>query len=196
MSAIPRLFGTDGVRGVAGEWPLDAPTVARLGAAIVRERGSADPVKLILGRDTRESGAWIERELARGAATQGGVVTSAGILPTPGVAFLAGSWDFDLGVVLSASHNPYGDNGIKVFSGHGQKFGERDERAVEAIMADASWQIGPAPGAIRTADFVEPYLDHLRRLLPSPGRLAGGLQPVVRLAPPAGPAVVHLPAGP
>src|SRR5687768_4920193 len=102
-----RLFGTDGIRGVAGEWPLDPPTVARIGAAIVRARPSARPLRIVVGRDTRESGIWIERELARGAASQGATVISAGVVPTPAVAFLAGQDDVDLGVVLSASHNPY-----------------------------------------------------------------------------------------
>src|SRR5436190_1718450 len=122
-----RLFGTDGVRGVAGEWPLDPPTIARLGAAIVRTHHDAahnGAVRLLLGRDTRESGEWIARELARGATAAGAHVTSAGIMPTPGVAYLTLTQSFDFGVVLSASHNPYGDNGIKVFSGLGEKFGE------------------------------------------------------------------------
>ena len=145
MSSAPRLFGTDGVRGVAGASPLDPPTVARLGAAIVRALGASHPVRIIVGRDTRESGEWIERELARGAGSAGAHVTSAGVIPTPGVAYLAGALDFDLGVVLSASHNPYTDNGIKVFSGRGEKFAEREERAVEAVMADASWRVPPAP---------------------------------------------------
>ena len=118
---MSRLFGTDGIRGVAGVWPLDPPTVARLGAAIVRGLHSHRAPRLIIGRDTRESGEWIERELARGAASQGAVVSSAGIMPTPGVAYLARSLDFDLGVVISASHNPYQDNGIKVFSGPRRK---------------------------------------------------------------------------
>ena len=169
-----RLFGTDGVRGVAGTHPLDPPTVARLGAAVVRARGGAAPPRIILGRDTRESGEWIAREFARGAASLGAEVTSAGVMPTPGVAYLARAFDFDLGVVLSASHNPYTDNGIKVFSGHGQKFGDENERRVEATMADASWTLGDAADARITArDLVEPYLEHLRRLFPDPGPLRG-----------------------
>ena len=167
-----KLFGTDGVRGVAGEWPLDPPTIARLGAAIARTHGQG--ARIVLGRDTRESGGWIAREFARGAAAGAATVTDAGVLPTPGVAFLAGSDDFDFGVVLSASHNPFADNGIKVFAGGGRKFGEEQERAVEAVVADASWQIDGAPdAALRTEDFIEPYLAHVRRLLPSAGRLAG-----------------------
>jgi phosphoglucosamine mutase len=167
-----RLFGTDGVRGVAGEWPLDPPTIARLGAAVVRTHGGA--AKIILGRDTRESGEWIEREFARGATAAGAQVTSAGIMPTPGVAYLTGAQHFDFGVVLSASHNPFGDNGIKVFSGRGAKFSEDDERVVEAAMADPSWTVDPSASAhIERGDFAAPYLAHLTRLLPSPGAVAG-----------------------
>jgi phosphoglucosamine mutase len=177
----PRLFGTDGVRGVAGEWPLDPPTIARLGAAVVRTHGLArrvvpghGAVRLILGRDTRESGEWIEREFARGASSQGAAVTSAGVMPTPGIAYLTRAHGFDLGVVLSASHNPYADNGIKVFSGRGEKLGEDQERAVEAVVADPSWRVDPAAQAtIETGDFVAPYLTHLARLLPAAGPLAG-----------------------
>ncbi len=170
----PRLFGTDGIRGVAGDWPLDPPTVARLGAALVRARPAGDAVRVIVGRDTRESGVWIERELARGAAAVGGVVTTAGVVPTPAVAYLARVCDFDLGVVLSASHNPYGDNGIKVFSGRGQKFGEAEERTVERIMADPQWHLPTVTGApLETADLVEPYLRHVACLLPDPTPLAG-----------------------
>src|SRR5438105_829514 len=119
----PRLFGTDGIRGIAGTGPLDPPTVARLGAAIVRGLASAHPIRLVIGRDTRESGEWIERELARGAASQGGATVTAGVVPTPAVAYLTRTLDFQLGVVISASHNPFQDNGIKVFSGRGEKFG-------------------------------------------------------------------------
>ena len=174
MVTARRLFGTDGVRGVAGTFPLDPSTVARLGAAIVRAVGATHQVKIIAGRDTRESGEWIERELARGAGSEGATFTTAGILPTPGVAYLAGSLDFDLGVVLSASHNPYTDNGIKVFSGRGEKFGEREERAVEAVMADDGWRVpASAEARIASGDFVGRYLDHLRRLLPAAGPLAG-----------------------
>ena len=166
-----RLFGTDGVRGVAGEWPLDPPTIARLGAAIVRTHNAAahaGPVRLLLGRDTRESGEWIARELARGATSAGARVTSSGIMPTPGVAYLTLTQSFDFGVVLSASHNPYGDNGIKVFSGLGEKFGEDLERRVEAVVADGSWAVDPKANAgIDEIDLVAPYLAHLRKLLPS-----------------------------
>jgi phosphoglucosamine mutase len=172
--APARLFGTDGIRGVAGEPPLDPATVARLGAALVRARPAGSEGRFVVGRDTRESGEWIERELARGARAEGGTVVSAGIVPTPAVAYLAGASNFDLGVVLSASHNPYADNGIKVFSGRGEKFGESEERAVEAVMADTTWTLPPGEAeSLETVDFVEQYLGHVRRLLPDPGPLAG-----------------------
>jgi phosphoglucosamine mutase len=171
---MSRLFGTDGVRGTAGVRPLDPPTIARLGAAIVRVLTLDRPARLIVGRDTRESGEWIERELARGAASQGALVSSTGIVPTPAVAYLARAYDFDLGIVLSASHNPYADNGIKVFSGRGEKFDETEERQVEATMAAADWNVSAAvESRLRCEPLVEAYLDHVRRLLPSAGRLAG-----------------------
>ncbi|HSG00992.1 MAG TPA: phosphoglucosamine mutase [Vicinamibacterales bacterium] len=169
-----RLFGTDGVRGVAGTWPLDPPTIARIGSAIVRVLELDRPARIVVGRDTRESGEWIERELARGAAAAGASVTSAGVVPTPAVAYLAGALDFDLGVVLSASHNPFHDNGIKVFSGLGEKFGEARERAVEALVEDRSRPLpadGPAP--VVRSSLVDAYLEHVARLLPDAGSLRG-----------------------
>lgn len=169
-----KLFGTDGVRGVAGTRPLDPTTVARLGAAVVRALSLDRPARLLVGRDTRESGEWIERELARGAGSQGATVTSTGIIPTPAIAYLTRTMDIDLGVVISASHNPFHDNGIKVFSGRGEKFGEATERAIEAIVADASWQVPSSTEAhVVQADLRMPYLDHARALLPDVGALAG-----------------------
>src|SRR5436305_7163039 len=157
----PRLFGTDGVRGTAGAYPLDHPTVRRLGAALVRairrDSGFAtpDPLHFLIGRDTRESGAWIEGELAHGASGEAAVVTSAGIVPTPAVAYLTRGGLYDAGVVISASHNPFEDNGIKVFSGQGEKFTEGIEREVEAIIADTSWTAKPGtPGKVAREDLV------------------------------------------
>jgi len=128
---MPQLFGTDGVRGRAGDYPLDPKTVARLGAALVRAMQAVDrPLRIIIGRDTRESGDWIERELARGAGSVGADISSAGVVPTPAIAYVTREMGFDVGIVISASHNPFHDNGIKVFSGRGEKFGEASERAV------------------------------------------------------------------
>ena len=166
----PRLFGTDGVRGRAGEDPLDPATVRRLGAALVRALAAPD-ARLLIGRDTRESGVWIEREFAHGARGAGADVISAGVIPTPGVAYLTRVEGFAAGVVISASHNPYEDNGIKVFSGTGEKFTERLEQQVESIVADPGWQ--PAPGtapAVAASANIEPYLDHLLAVLPDGSR--------------------------
>jgi phosphoglucosamine mutase len=163
-----RLFGTDGVRGTAGHAPLDPPTIRRLGAALVRAlpHGTKSP-QFLIGRDTRESGGWIEAELAHGACGEGAAVTSAGVVPTPAVAFLTRTGTYDAGVVISASHNPFEDNGIKVFSGKGEKFTETVEREVEAIMADGSWHAHAGTAvAVPRADLIDAYLDHLRAVFP------------------------------
>ena len=171
----PRLFGTDGVRGIAGEYPLDPLTVRRLGAALVRALPTgSDPLRFLIGRDTRESGGWIEAELARGASGEGAKVTSAGVVPTPAVAYLTRVEGFDAGGVISASHNPFEDNGIKVFSGRGEKFTERVEREVELIVAERSWTANDGSAASPpTADLVGAYLDHLRVILPGAAQLHG-----------------------
>ncbi len=166
--ASPRLFGTDGVRGTAGRFPLDPPTVRRVGAALVRAlpHGDESP-RLLVGRDTRESGEWIEAELAHGASGEGATVTSAGVVPTPAVAYLTRTAGYDAGVVISASHNLFEDNGIKVFSGRGEKFTERVEREVEAIVADMSWRAkGGDAVPVPRADLVGAYLAHLRAVFP------------------------------
>ena len=174
IAVSERLFGTDGVRGVAGMWPLDPPTIARLGAALVRVLSLDRRARILVGRDTRESGEWIERELARGRTAAGADVVSAGVVPTPAVAYLAGLLDVDLGVVLSASHNPHGDNGIKVFSGRGEKFGEAERASVERRVADDGWTVGVASGSVNVnPSLVDAYLEHTHRLMPSAGRLAG-----------------------
>jgi phosphoglucosamine mutase len=168
-----RLFGTDGVRGKAGVAPLDSTTIRRLGAALVRALGQSSP-RLLVGRDTRESGAWIEAVLAEGASGAGATITSIGVAPTPAVAYLTRAQGFDAGVVISASHNPFDDNGIKVFSGGGEKFTEKVERQVEAIVADTSWDPSPTvPSRVGSADLVGAYVDHLRGVFPEAGKSRG-----------------------
>lgn len=172
---IPPLFGTDGVRGTAGQYPLVPPTVRRLGAALVRAlpHGTESP-RLLIGRDTRESGGWIEADLAHGATGERAEVTSAAVIPTPAVAYLTRTAGYDLGVVISASHNPFEDNGIKVFSGRGEKFTERVEREVEAIVADRSWTTRAGdPAQVPRVDLVDAYLDHLRAVFPEASTLRG-----------------------
>jgi phosphoglucosamine mutase len=168
-----KLFGTDGVRGRAGEAPLDERTIVRIGAALARvSRGAR--IRVLVGRDTRESGLWIEQALARGLIGAGGEVTSAGIVPTPEVAFLTRTGPFDAGIVISASHNPFEDNGIKVFSGAGEKLGASFESDIEAMVADPSWEVPPGPApAYAAGDFSASYLAHLREILDGAGSLGG-----------------------
>ena len=179
---MAQLFGTDGVRGKAGVYPLDHETVARLGAALVRAMRSPAssrdreaeraPLRFLVGRDTRESGEWIEREIARGVHSEGAAITTAGVIPTPAIAYVTRAIAFDAGIVISASHNPFEDNGIKVFSGRGEKFTETLERHVEAIIADSTWQV-PASGTppVERTDVIDAYIGHTRLAFPSPERL-------------------------
>jgi phosphoglucosamine mutase len=170
-----RLFGTDGVRGKAGLPPLDVGTIRRFGAALARSLPCGSGARrLLIGRDTRESGEWIERELAHGASGGGAEATSAGVISTPAVAFLTRELGFGAGVVISASHNPYQDNGIKVFSGAGEKFTEHLEIEIESIVADAAWKTreGDAP-PLAVTDLTPIYLQHVCKALPDAGRLKG-----------------------
>jgi phosphoglucosamine mutase len=172
---VGKLFGTDGVRGKAGGYPLDVATIRRLGAALVRAmHDGGEPMRFLAGRDTRESGSWIERELAFGIRSQGATLISAGVIPTPAVAYLTPARGFAAGVVISASHNPFEDNGIKVFSGAGEKFTEALEEHVESFIADPSWHVPPGDAAdVEQVDYRSEYLAHLRRILPDASRMRG-----------------------
>ena len=172
---MAKLFGTDGVRGKAGQFPLDVPTVRRLGAALVRVlRHGNNALRFLAGRDTRESGGWIERELAHGMRSQGATLTSAGVIPTPAVAYLTPRMGYTAGVVISASHNPFEDNGIKVFSGAGEKFTESLEQQVEAVMADDSWTVpGGDASAVEEIDYRAEYVSHLKTILPDVRQVSG-----------------------
>ncbi|HEX5705962.1 MAG TPA: hypothetical protein VFX96_01605, partial [Pyrinomonadaceae bacterium] len=132
---MKRLFGTDGMRGEAGRFPLDAETVRVAGRSLARhlsERTGAGAPRVVTGRDTRESGAWIERAFLAGAREAGAACSSAGVVTTPGVAYLARTLPTDAGIVISASHNPYHDNGIKIFAPDGRKLDDATERLIEA----------------------------------------------------------------
>ena len=167
-----KLFGTDGIRGKAGSPPLEVETVARVGAALVRALHGKAP-RFVIGRDTRESGPWIEEALARGLGSEGATVVSAGVVPTPAIAYLARTEGFDAGLVISASHNPYEDNGIKVFSGSGAKITEAVEASVEQMVADPSWTVPMTPGVIERQDLSAHYLEHLELILDDAGPMAG-----------------------
>ncbi len=130
---MKKLFGTDGMRGEAGRFPLDAATIETVGASLARrlteKLGRAPSV--VVGRDTRESSGWLEQALVAGLARAGATSKSAGVITTPGVAFLARSLPADAGVVISASHNAYRDNGVKIFAPSGTKVDEETERLIE-----------------------------------------------------------------
>jgi phosphoglucosamine mutase len=169
-----RLFGTDGIRGVAGEFPLDDPTVARFGRSLVSnlaEELGREP-RIVVGRDTRESGPAIERALTRGAVGAGATVESAGVITTPGVAYITRVIPFDAGVVISASHNPYRDNGIKVFSPSGKKLGDQMERRIETDLlaptagdsadpGQSNDEHAKASGNGRETEYCGRYVDYL-----------------------------------
>lgn len=164
---MAKLFGTDGIRGESGVFPLDAATVFGIGRSLASRMAErlGRPPRFVTGRDTRESGASIEREFVRGAHSAAAACKSAGVITTPGVAFLAAEFDFDLGIVISASHNPFYDNGLKAFLPTGRKIDDELERAVEADISEA------LPMATRedtfevddsdAAEFRRAYLEHL-----------------------------------
>ena len=118
------------MRGEAGVFPLDAETVKTVGRSLARRLGErlGRAPGLVTGRDTRESGGWIERAFAEGAREAGARVEAAGVITTPGVAYLARTLPADAGIVISASHNPYRDNGIKIFAPDGRKLDDATER--------------------------------------------------------------------
>ena len=165
-----KLFGTDGIRARAGEFPLDPATVRVIGASLaehLHEQTGRDP-HIVIGRDTRESGSSIEEALSAGARSESAAVESAGVITTPGVAFLARSLPADAGVVISASHNPYYDNGIKIFAPSGSKLDDATERRIEADIADGRLATIHELGSAASGDCVgagslrEKYLRYLR----------------------------------
>jgi phosphoglucosamine mutase len=126
------LFGTDGIRGVAGEYPLDPATVFAFGVALGHDATAAQAQpEILIGADTRESGRWIAELVAGGLESCGARVRYAGVITTPGVAYLTRTGPFLAGVMISASHNPYRDNGIKVFGHSGFKLPDDEEHAIE-----------------------------------------------------------------
>ena len=160
-----KLFGTDGIRGVAGDPPLDPRTIAALGIALgddLKRRGlAANPV--LVGMDTRESGPGIAAQLAEGLRRSGVDTRFAGVVTTPGVAYLTRTGEFSAGVMISASHNLFEDNGIKIFARTGYKLPDEEEheieeeifRILEGVNANSS------PAALLQTKDVRPYLDFL-----------------------------------
>ena len=130
---VRQLFGTDGIRGVAGEFPLDEKTVLAIGRALGQRLAKREVSPgVVIGQDTRESGAWISSALAAGLESADVNVVSAGVVTTPGVAYLTRTNHFSAGIVISASHNPWQDNGIKVFGADGYKLSDELEHRIES----------------------------------------------------------------
>src|SRR5580698_6714384 len=167
-----KLFGTDGIRGFAGEAPLDVRTAFALGVALGEwavalqggEAGAEPEVilgpEVIIGMDTRESGPWLARSVAGGLRRAGVVPRFAGVVTTPGVAYLARSGPFAAGVMISASHNPYQDNGIKVFAHTGFKLPDEEEEIIEREILRLR-QSGVVPHSVKLEaddEWAEKYL--------------------------------------
>ena len=149
---MKQLFGTDGIRGEAGEFPLDPITVCKIGFSLANHLKSqlgSTPL-IVIGRDTRESGGWIERAVVQGASAAGAECHSAGVITTPGVAFVTKRLHAQAGVVISASHNPYHDNGIKVFSPSGKKIADSVERLIESDILGGE-EVQPCAGVEASA---------------------------------------------
>jgi phosphoglucosamine mutase len=182
-----QLFGTDGIRGIAGTAPLDTNTVYAVGLALAHQlrpgalaTGTIGP-RVILGRDTRESSPWIANLLAAGLRAGGAEVESAGIIPTPGIAFLAHTHGFHAGVVISASHNPWQDNGIKLFGPDGKKLPDQTELAIEeVIFKHALGATAPDTDAVPAVEDQAHYADeYVASLLAAVPRLRLGSQKIV-----------------
>ena len=173
-----QLFGTDGIRGVPGEYPLDNATLDRVGLALgtyLRARGVDAKPRVLIGRDTRESGPHIAERIARGLTAAGAEPVSAGVVTTPGVAWLVSRENFAAGVVISASHNPYHDNGVKLISSNGMKFPDAVEAEIESlILSPGAASVGPR--AVRLEDneaIDDDYLAGLRETVVPGAKLAG-----------------------
>jgi phosphoglucosamine mutase len=170
MTVEGRLFGTDGVRDLAGKGALSPENVRRLGRAIARAGRIVAPrvaaLRVLLGRDPRPSGAAIEADLAAGLAAEGARVESAGVIPTPGISYLVRRHNYALGIVISASHNPPEYNGIKVFEADGMKASDALEAEVERIFREPTAAAAPGAGpTIRTAGaLLEDYVGALAAL--------------------------------
>jgi phosphoglucosamine mutase len=174
-----RLFGTDGIRGVAGEYPLDPKTTHTFGLAlgsVARHLGPKS--EIVIGMDTRESSPWIARQVAGGLKEAGVGVRFAGVVTTPGVAFLTHTDSFVAGVMISASHNPYQDNGIKVFGHGGYKLPDREEHAIEdEIFRLLAAGVDPVPLDLQVDEVLDRrYVD---QLLSTVGKSFAGMSVVL-----------------
>jgi len=174
-----KLFGTDGVRGVANEHPMTAEMAMNIGRAtahLFKRKGHVP--KIIIGKDTRISGYMFENALVSGICSMGVNAILVGVIPTPGIAFLTSSMRADAGIVISASHNPFQDNGIKIFSGDGFKLPDETELAIEeTIFSNNMQQLHPSPDelgkAYRMEDARGRYIVFLKHTFPKEHTLEG-----------------------
>jgi phosphoglucosamine mutase len=160
-----QLFGTDGIRGVAGEYPLNPLTIHAFGLALGSTARHHNPnPEVVIGMDTRESGPWIAEQVAGGLAERDVRARFAGVITTPGIAYLTRSDEFVAGVMISASHNPYQDNGIKVFGHSGFKLPDEEEHAIEQeifrLVESGAAKAMPKPLAV-DAGLDQRYIDYL-----------------------------------
>jgi len=174
---VKSLFGTDGIRGRAFEPPLDEDTIRRLGAALAASLAEeCSKAHILLAGDTRISTVSLAEWLASSFQAAGGKVTWAGVLPTPAVSRLLRQGDCTAGVVISASHNPAHDNGIKILAPGGEKLADERERHLEVSIPDSPIEIGPGLPAIDTS-LAERYLDLLVASHPTPNPLSKTRRP-------------------
>jgi phosphoglucosamine mutase len=179
VEGMGKLFGTDGIRGIANQYPMTAEMALNVGRAIAHlfKRTGHTP-KIIIGKDTRLSGYMLENALVSGICSMGVNAILAGVCPTPGVAFLTNSMRADAGIVISASHNPFQDNGIKIFSGDGSKLPDETERSLEELILSGRMEdLYPPPTelgkAYRMEDARGRYIVFLKHTFPKECTLEG-----------------------
>lgn len=174
-----RLFGTDGIRGKANQYPMDGPTAFRVGQAMVPALKREDSgVRIVIGRDTRISGQMLEGALSAGIASMGGETLTVGILPTPAIALFTVRMKAHAGIVISASHNPFEDNGIKIFGNNGFKLSDEQEAVIESLILENNFsEFMPLPqnlGYIQDVpDSLDQYVDFLKGHFPKDFSLDG-----------------------
>ena len=174
-----RLFGTDGVRGKVNEYPMTPEMAMQIGQAVAHVlRRNKHTLRVVIGKDTRLSGYMLESALVSGITSMGGDAILIGPLPTPGIAFITNNMDADAGIVISASHNPYEDNGIKIFSKGGFKLSDKQEQAIEELILSGTLSDHVVPSdrvgrATREEDALGRYIVFLRHTFPKDLNLEG-----------------------
>ena len=166
-----KLFGTDGVRGKVNEYPMTPEMALQIGQAVAHVlRRNKHTLRVVIGKDTRLSGYMLESALVSGITSMGGDAILIGPLPTPGIAFITNNMDADAGIVISASHNPYEDNGIKIFTKGGFKLSDEQEQAIEDLILSGTLSDHVVPSdrvgrATREEDALGRYIVFLKNTL-------------------------------